>query len=200
MSEGTDGETERSSWEVITKLDAARRQLEVAIGLYFDDGETVAIHTLAAAAVGILDDVAARRGDRSSLRRELLAGIRPERREEFRKRLDAARNFFKHGNRDPEGTIVFSAWESDMWMLDAALLYRRLTKVRPPVLTTFIAWSGLTWAKDIVVWKGTLTPEQRAELEREASGLSRAEFLRRAVAQWPQWPRAVEGVDIEDGQ
>ena len=33
----------------VTKLDAARRQLETAITLWFHDGDPVSIHTLAAA-------------------------------------------------------------------------------------------------------------------------------------------------------
>ena len=46
----------------ITKLDAARRQLWVAISLWFQDGDEVAIHTLACAAHQIIHDINQHRG------------------------------------------------------------------------------------------------------------------------------------------
>lgn len=41
----------------ISKLDAARRQLDTAITLWFMDGDAVSIHTLTAAAHGIIHDL-----------------------------------------------------------------------------------------------------------------------------------------------
>jgi hypothetical protein len=41
----------------ISKLDAARRQLDTAIRLYFMEGDPVSVHTLAAAAFEILKDL-----------------------------------------------------------------------------------------------------------------------------------------------
>ncbi|MDD5411815.1 MAG: hypothetical protein PHF31_10450 [Methylobacter sp.] len=41
----------------ITKLDAARRQLHVAIMLLFDDGDPIAVHTLVGAASVIISDL-----------------------------------------------------------------------------------------------------------------------------------------------
>jgi hypothetical protein len=43
--------------ETIAKLDAAKRQLTVAIRLFFNHADPVAIHTLAAAAYQILYDL-----------------------------------------------------------------------------------------------------------------------------------------------
>ena len=42
--------------EHLTKLDVAERELRAAICLLFDDGDPVAVHTLAASALGILED------------------------------------------------------------------------------------------------------------------------------------------------
>jgi hypothetical protein len=42
---------------MITKLEAARRQLRSAIGLWFSDADFVTIHTLAAAAYQIIHDL-----------------------------------------------------------------------------------------------------------------------------------------------
>ena len=46
---------------IITKLEAARRQLESAIFLYFEEKDPVSIHTLTAAAYNILRDISAKR-------------------------------------------------------------------------------------------------------------------------------------------
>jgi hypothetical protein len=46
----------------VSKLDAAKRQLETAIRLYFSDGDPVSIHTLTAAAYNILRDVTKQKG------------------------------------------------------------------------------------------------------------------------------------------
>ena len=39
---------------IISKLDAAKRQLEMAIKLYFNDDDPISIHTLASASEEIL--------------------------------------------------------------------------------------------------------------------------------------------------
>lgn len=41
----------------VTKLDAARRQLQTAIQLWFEDGDVISVHTLSAAAHGIIHDL-----------------------------------------------------------------------------------------------------------------------------------------------
>ncbi len=53
----------------ISKLDAAKRQLDTAIRLYFCDGDPVSIHTLAAASYNILRDVTEQIGPLFTLRR-----------------------------------------------------------------------------------------------------------------------------------
>ena len=46
----------------IPKLDAAKRQLETAIRLYFSSADPVAVHTLTAAAYNVIRDVTAKLG------------------------------------------------------------------------------------------------------------------------------------------
>lgn len=46
----------------LSKLDAARRQLETATKLYFEHGDEVSIHTLAAAAYSVIRDINEHRG------------------------------------------------------------------------------------------------------------------------------------------
>ena len=44
-------------FEMVTRLEAAERQLRVAIRMFFERKDMIAVHTLAAAALQILDDL-----------------------------------------------------------------------------------------------------------------------------------------------
>ena len=89
---------------VLTKLDVARRQLAVAIRLFFDDRDSVSIYTLAANAWEIVDVLCKTRGVDSfseQVRENLPDGKKLKR--DFINQ--PYRNFFKHANHDPEGTV-----------------------------------------------------------------------------------------------
>jgi len=75
-------------FERLTKLQAAKRQLRVAIRLYFERRDLVAVHALAAAAQEILCDLGRPRGIKSVLRNYDL--IRPEHKKEAAKRFNEA--------------------------------------------------------------------------------------------------------------
>lgn len=91
----------------VSKLDAARRQLEHAIRLYFRHGDVVVIHTLTSAAHQILRDLGKAQGVKSIMHDEGMELIKPERRDEVRKIYAKAENFFKHADRDPEEQLKF---------------------------------------------------------------------------------------------
>jgi len=79
----------------ISKLDATKRQLEVAIRLYFAWGDPVAIHTLAAAAFNILIDINDHRGGKGPpIREKFLDWIRPEHLLDAKKKLKEAEGDF----------------------------------------------------------------------------------------------------------
>lgn len=89
----------------LTKLDVARRQLAVAIRLFFDDQDAVSVHTLAANAWEILD-VLCRRQDVASLSRQTQDHLSDGRSLKYDLINEPYRNFFKHADRDPEGTVT----------------------------------------------------------------------------------------------
>ena len=79
----------------IGKLDAARRQLETAIALWFKGGDPVSIHTLAYAAYEIIHTVSKKRNPN---RRDLLFDtllVRDEYRKEFAELDQTSRKFFQ---------------------------------------------------------------------------------------------------------
>jgi hypothetical protein len=114
-----------ASFECFTKLQAAERQLRVAIRLFFERRDLVAIHTLAAAAQEVLRDLGCPRGIKSIFKGSDL--IRPEYKDELAHRFNEAQNFFKHADRDPDKELKFYYKTTKFYLLDAALLYNELT-------------------------------------------------------------------------
>ena len=108
----------------VTKLDAARRQLESAIVSYFNGGDPVPIHTLATSAREILSNLNTHRGGKPMYFD--LEVIKPEYRKELRKKFRAAQNFFKHADNDPNGILNFYPESSIMSSFKMGLLGRKL--------------------------------------------------------------------------
>jgi hypothetical protein len=77
----------------IDKFEAAQRQLDCAIRLWFVDEDSIAIHTLAYAACCILHDLF------DSQKREVLGKF------EVSQKFGEVPNFLKHADRDPEHVL-----------------------------------------------------------------------------------------------
>lgn len=117
----------------ITKLDAARRQLETAITLWFHEADPVSIHTLTMAAHGILRAINRKRGGRPMMG-EPNPRIRPGFEKEWANVVSEASNFFKHGSRDPLGTLHFAP-ESNMPLLfDACAVFMETSQESRPLM------------------------------------------------------------------
>src|SRR6185312_124015 len=98
-----------------TKCEGAVRQLDVAIGLLFTDGDPLAIRTLAGAAYGILADLAEKRDLGSSWRTKMIEDSGLSKKDALQV-LNAAQNYLKHANRDAEATLFFDEEENDHLM------------------------------------------------------------------------------------
>jgi hypothetical protein len=83
----------------ISKLDAARRQLQTAIRLWFHDGDPVSIHTLAFAAYEIIHVIAKARNKGLDLLFDTL-NIKDEHRRDFNAFIKRDANFFKHAKKE----------------------------------------------------------------------------------------------------
>jgi len=102
----------------ISKVEAASRLLDTAIRLFFEGADAVAVHSLAAASLNIFSDLAehggnswrAHLGDDSKLSAP-----------EAKRVLNSAWNFFKHADRDPDGTLQFEEIDSEHLMFVAIL-------------------------------------------------------------------------------
>lgn len=103
-----------------TKHDAAVRQLDVAIGLLFTDGDPLSVRTLAGAAYGILADLAEDQKRGSSWRTKIIEDSGLSEREALQV-LNAAQNYLKHADRDPESSLSFEEEENDHLIFVASI-------------------------------------------------------------------------------
>lgn len=144
----------------ISKLDAAKRQLETYIRLYFHSGDPVAMHTLAAASFGIISDLNKKRIGTPTLHDQIFENVKPEYKKMFRDKLNEAQNFFKHADRDHNSTLDFNPDSTELIAMDACSKYSELTGELPPLFQIFNGWMMITH-QDIF----TFPIDQRIKLE-----------------------------------
>ncbi len=129
--------------ETIKKIEAAQRQLDAAITLWFRDGDSVAIHTLACSAYQIIHDINRHRKGRDLLLDSLV--IKDEYRRDFISFMKGSYNFFKHAasDPDPEGTVEFQPILTELFIL-FSILGLELCGIKNNLTRwTFIFYNGL---------------------------------------------------------
>ncbi len=142
----------------LTKLDAAKRQLETAVTLYFNDRDPVSIHTLTCAAHEILATLNKKRGNPPSIISDSL--IKEPHKAEFRKWLREAMNFVKHADKDSEGVLTFYPAVNEYFLLDSCELYQILTGEKVPHFIIFRAWFNSRHPHVLKTPAGTLVSEK----------------------------------------
>jgi len=125
----------------VSKTDAAKRQLETAIRLWFNDGEPASIHTLTAAAHQIVHDLGKARGISSLLRN--LTPAKPEYKKKIRQIIAKSENFFKHADKDPDELLDFNPESTEIYMIDAVMTYEALTSERPHIFRAYQMWTTM---------------------------------------------------------
>jgi hypothetical protein len=121
----------------VTKMDAAQRQLETAIGLWFHDADFVSMHTLAMAAREILRALSKKRAGEPMLG-DAAAMIRPEFQRQFAEAVLRAANFFKHGTKDPLAAYRFSQDTNDYVLLEACQAFEILNHEETPLMRLLV--------------------------------------------------------------
>jgi hypothetical protein len=126
---------------IISKLDAARRQLETAIRIYFHNGDPVSIHTLTAAGYNVVRDINDKRGgDPMLAKQQIMDRVKPEYQKMFRDKINEAENFFKHADNDPSASLKFDPRQTEILIVDACSQYYKLTGEDLPLSVIFRAW------------------------------------------------------------
>lgn len=159
----------------ITKLDAARRQLETVIRLYFHYEDPVSIHTLVCAAYNIVRDINRKRGGPPMLIKDefVEVHIKTEYQQQVRKKLNEPENFFKHADQDHVGTIEFNPDGSEFMIWDAVRGYFRITGEWTPLFQVFNMWFI---AANEEILKAELK-EKLAESARASKSVGRTKFF-----------------------
>ena len=125
---------------IVTKLGAARQHLATAIRLWFQNGDAVSIHTLAFAAYEVIHFISI---NRDKYRRDLPFDsdlIKDEHRAEFNKIIRSQANFFKHADRDPDGSIEFDRYVSEVFLLFAILGLGTIKEPNTDEEAAFMFW------------------------------------------------------------
>lgn len=122
----------------ISKLDAAKRQLDTAINLFFKNADVVSIHTLTAAAHQLLMDIANLEGIKSFMKDTEL--IRKGKEKEYLNIVNEAENFFKHADKNPRGLLKFNPEQTEFLILDAVEMYMQLAAEAPEDMSIFRVW------------------------------------------------------------
>jgi hypothetical protein len=123
----------------VSKLDSASRQLKTAISIFIRNGDPVSVHTLGCASQEILSSLGRQQGIKSQFD-QMLESIKPEYKKEVRDRINKAKNFFKHADRNQTETIEFSVESNELVLWDASCQYFLLTKHSDPLIKVFEIW------------------------------------------------------------
>lgn len=160
----------------VSKLDAARRQLDCAVELWFAEKDEVSIHTLAAAAHQIIHDINKKRGVADLFFDSIV--IRDEYRAEFVALVKRDMNFFKHADKDVEGITEFVPLGSILFMLFSAVGLQQLGERLNDVEDIFILWLAFhhpNWINE--AYRKTFEQAVPVQHLDDILGLSKQEFF-----------------------
>jgi hypothetical protein len=158
----------------IGKIDAAKRQLETAIILYFNEHDFISIHTLLGAASNILADLLKTAGKSTQIDETLSPYLLENVKKEVIKGLRKYQNFFKHARDDPDDFLDFDPKQTEFLLYAVTNDYSTLTGEQPPLFLVYRVWM-LTVYKDVF-----LIPQKYKYLLQRTSlaRMSKREFLR----------------------
>lgn len=127
--------------KLVGKFEVAEEQLITAIDLFFENKSEVSVHTLVCAAHEIFDKLCGYKNIERGVVYEGVKGISEKSRKLVVKKMNEARNFFKHADNDSKETIKWNSELSVYYIWDATSLYRRLTNGKMPCeILIFSTW------------------------------------------------------------
>lgn len=154
----------------ISKLDAAQRQLDTAIDLWFRDRDGLAVFTLAYAGFRILFDVSRKTTSEGfDVALDKLLG------ESGWQSITGLANFLKHADRDPNA--VLDEFHPDLGMPViglATLLYKRLTGTLSLKMQALDCWIEIIGADELGIEETDSNPERAAANKRIREELRRS--------------------------
>jgi hypothetical protein len=124
----------------VSKIEAAQRQLDTAIALWFEEGDEISIHTLAGASHQIIHDLNSKAGGPDLIYDSL--NFKDEFRRDAVALLKSGINFFKHADRDPDPALQckFHTSLSELFMLFSIFGLEHMKIERTPAEYCYISW------------------------------------------------------------
>jgi len=123
----------------ISKEEAARRQIDRAVQMYFDDDDPICTHVVASAGWAIVRELC-RKLEKLDALREMQQIIRQEKRKEVQDLISHPYNFFKHGDRDEDQLEHFDESQTEWILFMAVQDYRRAFTQSTPTMLVFSLW------------------------------------------------------------
>lgn len=125
----------------VEKFKVAEEQLITAIDLFFNNKSEISVHTLVRAAHEIFDKLCEHKNLQRGVVYEGMKGISGEKKKLVFNKINEAKNFFKHADKDPEAKITWNPELSTYYIWDATSLYNRLNNEKIPYeILIFSAW------------------------------------------------------------
>ncbi|MFA7003625.1 MAG: hypothetical protein WC429_06260 [Verrucomicrobiia bacterium] len=143
--------TMKSNRILISKLDAARRQIETASKLFFSNSDFVSIHTLSYAAFTITKNLCDMTNNRASFTKWVHEHIDSSQHQQLFSAINAAGNFFKHADKDPDHIFEYIPDQFDILLILAVRQYEAITRELTLPMSVFKAWFLLknpSWQPD----------------------------------------------------
>ena len=127
----------------LTKIQAAQRQIQTAIDLYFLHGDLISVMTLAGAAEEICGNVLARDGKKNIL--SFMADEVEKQglnltNKDLHNRASALRNALKHAKDPDEDQFQFDEEAAVLMLVRAVVNYQLLGNPLTSEMTKFLAW------------------------------------------------------------
>lgn len=155
---------------LITKIDAARRQIDAAIELYFHEGDELAIHTLVGAAHILITDLSKAAKVESILDRYIV----PDWRWKFEKAIRAPQNFIKHADTDAEATLDFDPHNTELMLFMDIEMFKELTRSATDPMRAFHAYAAATFGREAFE---RFPQDALEDLAARAAEMSKREFF-----------------------
>ena len=139
--------------EPIHKIDAASRQLDTAIMLWFSESDPIPVHTLACSAHEIIKDINKhRKGPPLFFDSDFVKNIFAKKyHKEIEKHLKKHYNFFKHANKDHDEYVEFDQFLTELFIMFSCIGLRNLgnniTKLQLAFVIFFTAHNPSTISK-----------------------------------------------------
>ena len=149
----------------LSNLDVAKRQLSMAVRLFFNSQDVVCTHVLVSNSHDVLKKLCKKHKIRAFIGDMDLDMVRPEKRKEFGSMMRKAQNYFKHVS-ETEEIFEFHYEITQYFIWDACRLYQLLTSELVPEFSLFSVWFNYSHT-DIMV----LSKEQRIEMEKIKSSI-----------------------------